>query len=128
MTLKQSQKKYALFIGRYQTLHEGHKYLFRTKVESGKPVLVAIREVPIDDKNPYTTEEVIKMFHEDAEVSKWISCGLLKVIVIPDIEGVYYGRDVGYNIEKIEVPIDIAQISATKLREQNASSKKKARS
>ena len=58
------------------------------------------------------------MFYEDLETFKWIQSEILKVIIIPDIEGVYYGRDVGYKVEKIEVPDEIKQISATKLREQ----------
>ena len=118
MTQNQQQKKYALFIGRYQTLHEGHKYLFRTKINAGTPVLVGIRDVPTDNKNPFTAGEVLKMFYEDLETFKWIQSEILKVIIIPDIEGVYYGRDVGYKVEKIEVPDEIKQISATKLREQ----------
>jgi hypothetical protein len=42
--------------------------------------------------------------------------GNCKVIIIPDIEGVYYGRDVGYKVEQIEAPEEIKQISATQVR------------
>ena len=49
---------------------------------------------------------------------QWFKRGVMALMVIPDIDGVYYGRDVGYKIEQLEVPIDIAQISATKIREQ----------
>lgn len=118
MTSNSQHRKYALFIGRYQTLHEGHKYLFRKKIEEGVPVLVAIREVPIDEKNPYTPTQVMDMFIADDECQEWFKRGVMALMVIPDIDGVYYGRDVGYKIEQLEVPIDIAQISATKIREQ----------
>jgi hypothetical protein len=118
MTLNSQPRKYALFIGRYQTLHEGHKYLFRKKIEEGIPVLVAIREMPIDDKNPFTPTQVMDLFIADDECQKWFSEAMMAMMVIPNIEGVYYGRDVGYNVEQIEVPIDIAAISATKIREQ----------
>jgi hypothetical protein len=50
------------------------------------------------------------------EVRRWINKGFMKIIIIPDIEAICYGRDVGYTIEQIEVPKEIAEISATKLR------------
>jgi nicotinamide mononucleotide adenylyltransferase len=111
-------KKYALFIGRYQTLHEGHKYLFRKKLNEGSPVLVAIRDMPTDGQNPYTAKEVIEFFYKDQETLQWINDGIMDIMIIPDIEGVYYGRDVGYKIEQMEVPQEVAEISATKLREE----------
>lgn len=113
-----AQSKYALFIGRYQALHEGHKYLFRQKINEGIPVLIAIRDVPPDEKNPFTFDEVRNMFIMDEECAKWIDAGMMRIIIIPDIEGVYYGREVGYKIEQLSVPPEIAAISATKLREQ----------
>ena len=77
-----------------------------------------MRDVPTDKKNPYTAQQVINMFTSDPETSKWITEGMLDVRILPDIEGVYYGRDVGYNVEQLQVPPEIAEISATKLREQ----------
>ena len=38
------------------------------------------------------------------------------VMVIPDIESVNYGRGVGYEINQYTPPMDIAFISATKIR------------
>lgn len=105
-------------MGRYQSLHEGHKYLFRKKIVEGHPVLIAIRDVPTDEKNPFTFEQIVTMFMKDEECHSWIESGKMKLIQIPDIEGVYYGRDVGYKVEKISVPEEIAAISATKIREQ----------
>ena len=58
------------------------------------------------------------MFTKDEECLRWISDGMLKIMVIPDIEGVYYGRDVGYKVEQLSVPEEVAAISATKIREQ----------
>lgn len=58
------------------------------------------------------------MFTKDEECFGWIQQGMMKIIVIPDIEGVYYGRDVGYKVEQLTVPPEIAAISATKIREQ----------
>ena len=116
MESKNVSKKYCLFIGRYQALHEGHKYLFRSKISEGLPVLIAIRDVPTDEKNPFTPNDVIDMFLADDECRLWMNDGMLKIMVIPDIEGVYYGRDVGYKIEKIELGAEIESISATDVR------------
>ena len=118
MTSNNQWKKYSLFIGRYQTLHEGHKFLFRKKIDEGCPVLVAIREVPTDEKNPYSPTQVMDMFIADDECQEWFKRGVMALMVIPDIEGVYYGRDVGYKIEQLDVPLNIASISATKIREE----------
>lgn len=112
-----NHKKFAIFIGRYQALHEGHKYLFRKKIEEGIPVFVWVRKVLIDDKNPFDGSKVINMFARDEETSKWIEEEMMVVQLMPDVEGVYYGRDVGYKVEQIEVPKEIADISATKIRE-----------
>lgn len=80
--------------------------------------MVAIREVPIDDKNPYTPTQIYEMFSNDEECKEWFKQGMLALMFMPDIEGVYYGRDVGYKVEQLSVPIEIAQISATKIREE----------
>jgi len=118
MESKNASKKYCLFIGRYQALHEGHKYLFRSKISEGLPVLIAIRDVATDEKNPFNPNQVIDMFLADNECREWMNDGMLKLMVIPDIEGVYYGRDVGYKIEQLTVPEEVAAISATKIRAQ----------
>ena len=118
MESKNVSKKYCLFVGRYQTLHEGHLYIFRKKIEQGKRVLVAIRDVDRDDKNPYSAHQVMSMFWENKECQKWLEKALMKVMIIPDIEAICYGREVGYEIEQIEVPKEIADISATKIREE----------
>ena len=58
------------------------------------------------------------MFLADDECRLWMNDGMLKIMVIPDIEGVYYGRDVGYKIEQLIVPEEVSSISATKIRAQ----------
>lgn len=80
--------------------------------------MIGIRDVPTDQKNPFTAQQVMTMFTQDQETFGWITDGMMKVMVIPDIEGVYYGRDVGYKVEQLSVPPEIAEISATKIREQ----------
>lgn len=103
-------RKYALFIGRWQPFHNGHKWLVDQALTKGKKVCIAIRETEISEKNPYTAEqrkEMIKRVYEDK----------VKVISFPDIESIHIGRKVGYEVVKEDPPADIMTISGTKVRE-----------
>tara|TARA_B100000902_G_scaffold311162_1_gene300944 strand:+ start:3367 stop:3696 length:330 start_codon:yes stop_codon:yes gene_type:complete len=104
-----------MFIGRWQPWHDGHRWLIDQRLNEGKNVLICIREVSQDDKNPYNPE-VVKANIEN-ELSDLIDVNKVKVIIIPDIESVNYGRGVGYEIIEHEPPKDIGEISATKIRE-----------
>ena len=106
--------KRALFIGRWQPLHEGHRWLFAQKLDAGEPVLIAVRDTPVSDSNPYSTEEVIASLEEEYAVE--VASGMVKVIAIPDISSVNYGRGVGYEINEFVPPEDVSNISATKIR------------
>ena len=106
--------KRALFIGRWQPLHPGHQWLFSQKLEQGIPILIAVRETPVNDSNPFATEDVIANLEK--EYSEEVESGMVKVISIPDIESVNYGRGVGYEINEFVPPEDIGKISATEIR------------
>jgi len=101
----------ALFIGRWQPLHNGHKWLIDQKLAQGIPILIAVRDIPPDEKNPFTTEQTVKMLdavYEDKDVT---------VISISDIESVNYGRGVGYEINEHVPPPNVGFISATTIRD-----------
>ena len=106
--------KRALFIGRWQPLHPGHKWLFNQKLNQEIPILIAVRDTPINDSNPFTTKGVIANL--EIEYSEEIKSGMVKIIPIPDIESVNYGRGVGYEINEFVPPEDIGKISATEIR------------
>ena len=61
-----SNKKYALFIGRWQTWHKGHEWLIRQQLDKGKNVWVAIRNVPTDENNPKTAQQVMMDLAEES--------------------------------------------------------------
>lgn len=42
--------------------------------------------------------------------------GQYEIQIVPNIVEINYGRDVGYKINKIDLPDEIQQISATKIR------------
>ena len=108
--------KRALFIGRWQPLHPGHKWLFNQKLEKNIPILIAVRDTPVNDSNPFTTDDVINNLEK--EYNEEVEKGMVKVIPIPDIESVNYGRGVGYEINEFEPPKDIGKISATEIRKE----------
>ncbi len=104
---------YNLFIGRYQSPHKGHMHIFDTFLKEEKPVLIAIRDIEPDSANPLTAVEVQMLW-----VKVYANNPLVKVIIIPDIASVNYGRGVGYAINEIPVNDAIASISATEIRRQ----------
>jgi cytidyltransferase-like protein len=109
-------KQYSMLVGRYQPFHDGHKWLMNQCLDEGKNVLICIRDIEPDNKNPYTSEEVYNNVSQ--ELSELISEGRVKVIIIPDIESVNFGRGVGYDIIEYIPPQEVSDISATKIREQ----------
>jgi len=107
--------KYSMFIGRWQPWHDGHRWLIDQRLNEGKNVLICVREVSKDDKNPYNPIEVKE--NVEKELKDLINSKRVKVIIIPDIESVNYGRGVGYDIIEHIPPSEIGEISATKIRE-----------
>lgn len=106
-------KKYAIFIGRYQPYHYGHINLIQQKLNEGIPALIMVRDILPDEKNPFTTKQTVKMIR-DYHDSKGDD---VMVLSIPDIESVNYGRGVGYEINEFTPTEEIGFISATKIRE-----------
>jgi isopentenyl phosphate kinase len=69
------------------------------------------------EKNPYTTEQVMLNIAE--QVGEYLNKNLVKIISIPPIESVNYGREVGYDVIEHIPPEKIKKISATNIRKKN---------
>ena len=108
--------KYSMFIGRWQPWHQGHRWLKDQRLNEGKNVLICIRDVEPNEKQPWTPHEVLMNLSNELE--DLIQEGKVKIIIIPDIESVNYGRGVGYEVIEHAPPEDIKEISATKIRKQ----------
>jgi len=108
-----NQAPTALLIGRYQPFHVGHKTLVAEAVRRTGQCCIALRDVGgMDDNNPYDFEKVkAEIYAACAEFGDKI-----KVIEIPNIMDVFYGRGVGYNIEQLELSKELQEVSATKIR------------
>jgi cytidyltransferase-like protein len=107
--------KWAMFIGRWQPWHVGHRWLINQALEEGKNVLLCVREVDVDDKNPWTADEIL--VNLSIELIDLIRDNRLRVIKVPDIESINIGRGVGYDVIEHVPPQEIHDISATKIRE-----------
>ena len=108
-------KKYAMYVGRWQNWHKGHEWLINQQLERGKDVWVAIRNVPTDENNPKTAQQVMIDLSEEPFFRE--NSQRIQISIIPDIESVNYGRGVGYEINEFTPTGEIAFISATKIRE-----------
>lgn len=108
-------KKYCLYVGRYQPYHAGHHYIINESLKQGKNVCIALRDTPISEKDPYSVEERTEMISKS--FVKEMATGQVKIISIPDIESINIGRLVGYDIVRFDAPEHITGISATGIRE-----------
>jgi hypothetical protein len=89
--------------------------MFQQALDEGSNVLIGIRESEyIDVKNPFTALEVMNNIMTEYE--KEIKEKRVKVMILPDICSVEFGRGVGYDIVERIPPQEIAEISATKIR------------
>jgi len=115
-SMERKDSQWSLFIGRWQPLHTGHKELFRQVINEGGKVCVAIRDGEVNEKNPFSPLQVMTNIFN--EMQDEVEEGTLKVIIIPDICSVEFGRGVGYDIIEHIPPTEVAKISATKIRKQ----------
>lgn len=107
-------KQYSMFIGRWQPWHQGHRWLIDQRLNEGKNVWIAIRNVEPNENQPWTAHEVLMNLQE--ELDDLIQEGKIFISIIPDIESVNYGRGVGYEIIEHVPPSNIKEVSATKIR------------
>ena len=105
--------QHAMFVGRWQPLHTGHQELFKQAMDEGKNVLICIRDIQPDEKNPFTAQQVLENITEFYQNEPRVT-----VMIIPDICSIEFGRGVGYDIIEHVPPTAIGEISATKIREQ----------
>lgn len=108
-------KKYALFIGRWQTWHAGHEWLIRQQMDKGKNVWVAIRDVQQDENNPKSAHQVLMDLSNEPFFKE--NSDKILLTIIPDIESINYGRGVGYEVIYHQPPSDVELISGTKIRQ-----------
>jgi hypothetical protein len=101
-----------LMLGRYQPWHEGHQALKAEAHNRTCQVLVGVRNTHgTSEKDPLTYEEVEKYIYQDNQ-----NYSDTRIMRLPNITNIVYGRDVGYKIEQVDLPPEIQAISATQKR------------
>jgi len=115
MTNWDNKKPTAQMLGRWQPWHAGHQKLFEETLKRAEQVLIMVRDVQGVDDNPFDFETVKKNI-ETALLPKYQ--GKFKIILVPNITNICYGRGVGYKIEEIVLDAETQKISATDIREQ----------
>jgi len=99
-----------LMLGRYQPWHEGHAALKDEAHKRTDQVLVGIRNTyDTSEKDPFTFDEVNSFIPDKNNELK---------LRLPNITNIIYGRDVGYQIEKIELSPELQAVSATNKRKE----------
>jgi len=101
----------SLFIGRWQPFHKGHEALIGTVLSEKGKVVIAVRDTPLSEGNPYTASERVKRIEKVYKNNPNV-----EIIIIPDINEVCYGREVGWGVRHISMNKEIEDVSATKIR------------
>lgn len=103
----------ALFVGRYQPFHDGHKALIEEGLRQVGQVCIGVRDTHgLNGVNPFAFPDVKARI----EVALAAHRGRFEIIALPNITDVLYGRDVGYRIARIDLDADLQAISATSIR------------
>jgi hypothetical protein len=108
--------EWAMYIGRWQPWHTGHRWLIDQQLNQGKKVCIAIRDVEPDENNPWSPIQV--MMNITNELIDLVEKGVIRIMIIPNIESINFGRGVGYDVIEHVPPAEISDISATKIRKQ----------
>ena len=101
-------------LGRWQPFHDGHYALFEEIIKKTGQVCIQIRDVQGGDDNQFDFNTVKKNIEEILNPKYKNRC---KIMLVPKITNISYGRGVGYKIEEVVLPETIQQISATKIRD-----------
>ena len=109
-----NKKPTAQMLGRWQPWHEGHQKLFEEIIKKTGQVLIMVRDVQGVGDNPFNFEKVKKNIEEKLNP---LYQGKFKIVLVPNITNICYGRGVGYKIEEIVLPENVQKISATKIRD-----------
>ena len=105
----------AQMLGRWQPWHGGHQKLFEETLKRAEQVLIMVRDVQGVGDNPFDFDTVKKNIEEKLNPKFE---GKYKIILVPNLTNICYGRGVGYKIEEIVLDEEIQKISATKIRQQ----------
>ncbi len=104
-------KPHMTFIGRWSPLHAGHIAIMEKKrtQHPNLPVLIMVRNTPSDAYSPIQRAAYVKAWMIEKKIRGTI-------MIIPNVEGVYWGRDVGYHVGAVAMDKKSLAISGTHIR------------
>jgi len=111
------QKPTALFLGRYQPFHRGHQRLIEEGLRRVGQACIAVRDTHgLDGSN------LLPFFAVKQRIEAALSAyaGRFVVVPLPNITNVFYGRSVGYEVERINLDEGTEAISGTQIRRLSA--------
>jgi len=108
-----NKKPTAQMLGRWQPFHDGHYTLFCEIIKKTGQVCIQVRDVQGVEDNPFDFEYVKSKITERLELK---FKNRFKIVLVPNITNICYGRGVGYKIEEIVLSEEIQKVSATKIR------------
>ncbi len=107
----EENKKYFLFIGKFQPFHNGHDYIIKQALEDGKLVWIAIRDTGISAQSPYTAQERFDMISAHYKNKENVL-----ITIIPDIESINTGKNTDYEAYIHKGSKETMGISSEKIR------------
>jgi hypothetical protein len=102
-------------LGRWQPWHDGHQALFERLLAKTGQVCIMIRDTSGTEGNPFDAQTVERNIHF-ALADKF--AGRYKVVVVPNIVHIGWGRGVGYTAGEETFDESITSISATNIRKE----------
>ena len=97
----------------YKSWNEGK--LTREIIKKTGQVCIQVRDVKGVDDNPFDFETVKKNIEQKLLPN---FKNRFKIVLVPNITNISYGRGVGYTIEEVVLPEKNQNISATKIRKE----------
>ncbi|MDA7771078.1 adenylyltransferase/cytidyltransferase family protein [Candidatus Pelagibacter sp.] len=111
--IKNWKKKTAIYIGRFQPIHDGHFEIIKKAIKkNGQVAILVMDSYKVNKKNPFTFTQVKRKINTKLINYK----NKYEIIKIPVVSEVIYGRAVGYKINKYKIAKHLQKISATKIR------------
>ena len=109
----ENRKPTAQMLGRWQPFHDAHYALFEETIKKTGQVCILVRDVQGVGDNPFDFETVKSRITKKLE-PKYKN--RFKIMLVPNITNICYGRGVGYKIEQTLLSKKMQNISGTKIR------------
>ena len=91
-------------LGRWQPWHDGHTELFKRALAETGQVVIMVRH---QGDGKYTFNEIKQQIIDDLEPNYH---GRYTVMLVPNVTNVFMGRQVGFDVERIDLTSDMEPV------------------